>query len=562
MASIRLALIEHLLGRPAAARKAQRIYVETPRSGVVLLEAWNDVFAALSGRDDAREPLDRARRTFGELGLEPGLRFVRVALVASLVRSGDLARLRALLLELERVGPSSHRVLRVLEPLARAEIAWRLGEAGRVSLALSEATAEIVGLPLLEADLRIDFLRALVAQREGDRATARHHLHRSLQTRELIARGLPADGRRTYLTQERFRALDELGEKLERLGSLRSTAPVPDLPQVVRKVIARSSAMRRLVAMLFRMRDAELPVLITGETGAGKELIARCIHALGPRSDALFEAIHCSAIPAELFESELFGHGAGAFTGAEVERPGLLEHIERGTALLDDIENLAPDLQRKLAQVIESRRIRPLGSVEPRTIDVRFLASSSMSGDEAMRAGKLIPELYFRLRAIELRVPPLRERLADLPELVEMFVAEAARRLERPLPRVDGEAMEELSLHDWPGNVRELEAISSRLVLESSPGETITAAHVRGVISPRESPTLFSSGRIEDRSLADLKRELERAYLERLFRSTGGNIAAMLERLEIKRSNLYTWFAKLGLDIRAMREDLRERERE
>jgi DNA-binding NtrC family response regulator len=179
--------------------------------------------------------------------------------------------------------------------------------------------------------------------------------------------------------------------------------------------------------MIERLRDKELPVLIRGETGTGKELVARAIHEAGPRCGGRFFALHCGSLPAELFESELFGHEAGAFTGAGESREGLLEHVSGGTLLLDEVCSLSLELQAKLIWLLDTKMVRRLGGLDERVVDVRFLAASSADIEAGITAGTFRADLYFRLRGVEIRLPPLRARKEDIPLLARHFLDAHAR---------------------------------------------------------------------------------------------------------------------------------------
>jgi DNA-binding NtrC family response regulator len=314
--------------------------------------------------------------------------------------------------------------------------------------------------------------------------------------------------------------------------------------------------MRKLYDLVDQLRATDLPILISGETGTGKELVADALHRSSSRRDGPYYSLHCSSLPSQLFESELFGYEAGAFTGAEGPRPGLLEHLRGGTLLLDEITQLPVTTQAKLLQVLDTRLVRPLGSLETRPVDVRFLASTSASAGEAVQAGQLRQDLYYRLKGAEIRVPPLRERIQDLPLLLRHFLKQHASRLERQAPSVTPEAIASLQEHGWPGNVRELEALALRLVLEASPARTIGPEDVRVLLTPTATSGLFPTEVMAGRDLKVLHRELDRAYLLRMFHETRGNVPAMLEALGIRRSNFYTWLRRVGLDVEEMRKGL------
>jgi DNA-binding NtrC family response regulator len=458
---------------------------------------------------------------------------------------------RALLLAIERDEPSSHRLVSVLEPLACAEAAYLLGDLDRCRSHVERASSGMVALPLLELDCRMELLRTRLSHGQGDLTAARHHLQRSWQARDFLLRFLGRRADAVFLTLPRFAELESLRARLSLSPDPPST---PDRLPRYGDLLGQSASMRELFATIESLRELEVPDLIRGETGTGKELVARALHSRGPRRDGAFFCLHCASLPTELFESELFGYVAGAFTGAEEARLGLLEHLDGGTLLLDEITHLSPRTQGKLLQAIDRRVIRPLGSNKARAIDVRFLATSSVDVAAALEDGTLNRDLYYRLRAVELDVPPLRARAGDPELLFRHFVRLHTSRLGREPPLLSNVSFELLAQHSWPGNVRELESLVLRLIVTGE-GDRRGETAIREWLAPAGSPALFSGHLLDSRSLPELRSELERAYLMRLFRRTGGSIRSMTEALGIRRSNLYTWFRKLEIDIRRLREE-------
>jgi len=444
----------------------------------------------------------------------------------------------------------------VLQPLAEAEGYLFFNGLERGRACLDEAAGAIVGLPFLELDWRIEFLRALLSERQGDREGSRRFLHRSLHTQDLLARLVPAGHRQTFLSHDRFLPLAELTSRSEKPSLLKPSTSTGAAPQGFAGILGRSSAMQRVFRTLEKLRDQEIPVVITGETGTGKELVARAIHETSPRRNGRFLALHCASLPPELFESELFGYAAGAFTGAEDSHEGLLEHLARGTLLFDEVTSLSPLTQAKLLRVLDARTVRPLGSSSPRPVDVRFLASSSLDLAEAVKAKTFRADLYFRLRGAEIHLPPLRARADDIPLLAQHYLQLHAKRLGRSPLFFTTEALDFLQGHGWPGNVRELETVLVRLLVTSSPRAAIGVEALRPLLPRQEEDSLFSDDLLAGRDIKDLKRNLERAYLRRLFKETGGDIEKMSENLAMKRVSLYLWFRRIGMDVHALRREL------
>jgi DNA-binding NtrC family response regulator len=412
----------------------------------------------------------------------------------------------------------------------------------------------------LELDWRIEHLRASLERRRGHRDEARRLLHRALHTRDLIASFLPTRLRRRFLAQDRFRCLRDLEARLA------TVSPTPlrggrrdELSQL--GLVAHSQSMRAVCETVLRLRDQEIPVLITGETGAGKEVLARAIHRLSPRRNDRFQPLFLASVPVELFEAEVFGHEAGAFTGAEESRPGLLEHLAGGTLFLDEVSALAQEVQAKLLRAIESGAVRRVGALEARPIDVRFLAATSADLDAEVEKGAFRRDLYYRLAAVHIRVPPLRERREDIPELIAQLVEAHSRRLGVPAVSLPPASFDALVAHDWPGNVRQLESVIVRMLVGRAKPEDVGSYLdvARGGEAAPAARQLFDAGLLRGRSLTELHRELDREYLAMLFQRTRGDLHAMASTLEIKLANLYHWLRRVGLDIRVLRRGLRTR---
>jgi len=243
------------------------------------------------------------------------------------------------------------------------------------------------------------------------------------------------------------------------------------------QIVGESPPMRALLAEVRKVADSRSNVLLLGETGTGKELFARAVHAQSSRRDKPFVPINCSAIPENLIESELFGYHRGAFTGAVGAKSGLFEEADGGTVFLDEIGELDQRLQSKLLRVIDDREIRPLGSTQSRRVDLRFVAATNLDITAAVAGGVFREDLFYRLNVITLRMPPLRERREDIPLLVERFLERFAGEIGKPLVTVGPEALRILQGHSWPGNVRELRNIIERVVLIAE-GTVLLPEHI------------------------------------------------------------------------------------
>jgi two-component system response regulator PilR (NtrC family) len=230
------------------------------------------------------------------------------------------------------------------------------------------------------------------------------------------------------------------------------------------KLLGKSAPMQQLRQMIAKVARSQAPVHVSGDSGTGKELVARLIHESGPRRDGPFVPVNCGAIPSDLMESELFGHRKGSFTGAVADKEGLIRSAEGGTLFLDEVADLPLHMQVKLLRVIQEKSVRPVGETREVPVDVRILSATHRRLDELVKAGRFREDLYYRINVIELRVPPLRERLDDVPTLVDTMLDRISRQIGVQRPMISDEAMDKLLSYAYPGNVRELENILERAV--------------------------------------------------------------------------------------------------
>ncbi|HZY02635.1 MAG TPA: sigma-54 dependent transcriptional regulator [Anaeromyxobacteraceae bacterium] len=307
-------------------------------------------------------------------------------------------------------------------------------------------------------------------------------------------------------------------------------------------MVGESAAMKAVLQVAERIAPSEVPVLIEGESGTGKDLLARAIHALSQRATGPYLAINMSAIPENLAESELFGHEKGAFTGADQPRAGFFAEAEGGTLFLDEIGLLPPLLQPKLLRVLQDGEYIPVGSRKPRKANVRVVCATNEDLKKAVAEGRFREDLWYRIRVVPLRLPPLRERKEDIPLLVEHLVRKQALRLGRPPLVPDAEAMRVLLDHDWPGNVRELEHALERALLLAR-GEALMPADLPPEIAARPRPEV-ETGEGRYRRARDA---WERKYLEDLLREAGGSVARAAELAGLHRSTLYEKLSRHGL---------------
>ncbi|WP_370222802.1 sigma-54-dependent transcriptional regulator [Pararhodobacter marinus] len=336
----------------------------------------------------------------------------------------------------------------------------------------------------------------------------------------------------TQLAETCARALDYRRLVLENRVLRAAAGQKDDLEQ---RLVGRSTVMIDLRRRLRTIGPAETDVLITGDTGTGKEVVARALHDLSQRAARPFIAIDCAALPEAQIESELFGHEPGAFPGAMRTRYGRFEHARGGTVLLDDIGSMPLSVQGRLLRVIQERTIQPLGSNETRPVDIRFIATSRTPLDEEVAEGRFRADLFYRLAVVSLTVPPLAARREDIPLLFARLLAEAAgrHRIEPVTP--PPATVEAIVARAWPGNVRELRNAAERIALglgieaPGDPGET-----------PEASP---QAGKLSDRVAAFEKAEIERALI-----ASGGALKPVYESLGLSRKTLYEKMQKLGID--------------
>ncbi len=316
-----------------------------------------------------------------------------------------------------------------------------------------------------------------------------------------------------------------------------------DAPAALEDLIGPSAAMQEIFALVRRVAPTRSAVLITGETGTGKELVARAIHNLGPRRAHLFVPVNCAAIPSELLESELFGHARGAFTGAAATRAGKFEVANGGSLFLDEIGDMPVALQAKLLRVLQESIVEPVGSNRRLAVDVRVLSSTNRDLGARIADGAFREDLYYRLNVFHIHVPPLRERRADVAPLARAFVARYARELQRGELRLDDDAVPLLEAYPWPGNVRELQNAMERAAV-LAPGRVIDAAQVHAILpaaaSDAENPAA-------DTRLDATLAAAERKAILRALQASGDNKADAARRLGVSERTLWYKLKRHGL---------------
>ena len=337
--------------------------------------------------------------------------------------------------------------------------------------------------------------------------------------------------------------------------------------EVNTQIVGESAAMHVVYRIIGRAAISDETVLIMGESGTGKELVARAIHKNSHRAGCAFVVIDCSAVPANLIESALFGHVKGAYTGADTARQGKFEQADGGTIFLDEVGELPPEVQIKLLRVLQEREIEPVGSNKLRKVNVRVVAATNRQLDLAIRNGTFREDLFYRLNVVQVYLPPLRERKKDIPDLVNLFMTRFAADYGRPKSAISAEAFKQLMAYDWPGNVRELENTLKRALVMCS-GNVLLPEHVpqlsEGIASLvvterasfethlysllRESvDEYFKSGKAEGSLYAEIRAAFEKPLFELVLERTDGNRSKAAELLGINRNTLHSKMEEYGI---------------
>ena len=340
---------------------------------------------------------------------------------------------------------------------------------------------------------------------------------------DFIAKPFPTE----RLLQSLHRAQEKRALVLENRALRRAAENPADNP-----LIGQTPSMERLRHTLRQIADTDVDVLVRGETGSGKEVVATLLHRWSRRNRGNFVALNCGALPDTVIESELFGHEAGAFTGAQKKRIGRIEHASGGTLFLDEIESMPLSTQVKMLRVLEMREITPLGTNDVRSVDLRVVAAAKIDLSDPAQRGDFRDDLYYRLNVVTISIPPLRERREDIALLFSFFVQRAAERFHKPTPEISRSLLEDLKSRDWPGNVRELSHFSERFVLGLESHETPAA-------QPRAADTTLSLPERIDQYEAQLIREVLEQHQ--------GDVRGTIEALGIARKTFYDKLTRHGI---------------
>jgi DNA-binding NtrC family response regulator/Tfp pilus assembly protein PilF len=566
MAAARLAVLAARRGDAAAARRHLDAAGAPGATQVSFIDASNRIFAGwacrlIGEREAAREHLELAASFFARVAAPAGEIHAQVELAALDGDAGDWARALRRLKRLKQrfkpgQGPLRNPMLaaRLLAYLARALLENKRPQIEEAESFRVEAESFLIGRRFLDLESLVQELK----EKTRGRAPAPRRLHGGVEVRggrsserealETIQEGLEVLERslddavgveRAAELRRRVRELQDVARERLRSGENAGSLAAVDAGAFV----GDSPPARELVALIRKVAPHPLPILIGGETGSGKDLVARALHGESPRRAGPFVSVNCAALPEPLLEAEVFGHASGAFSGADVDRPGLLRAADGGTLLFDEVGELSMPIQAKLLRAIETGRFRPLGSESEVQVDVRYLFATNRDLAALVRSGRFRSELYFRARGFEVRVPSLRERIEDLPLLAAHFSTQAAGSGEAPV--FDAGAMRALAAHPWPGNVRELRNVVYRLALTT--GGAISENDVRQVLGEPAADGIFTAAQLRGRPLDQLLAQLEREHLLQLHADSGGDLAAMAKRLGITLRALYARFKRLAI---------------
>jgi len=304
------------------------------------------------------------------------------------------------------------------------------------------------------------------------------------------------------------------------------------------EIVGSSVAIQQVIERIEKVAPTPARLLITGENGTGKELVARAVHRLSPRASRAFVEVNCAAIPSELIESELFGHVKGSFTGAFADRIGKFELADGGTLFLDEVGDMSTAAQSKVLRVLQEGVITPIGSSRSVKVDVRVIAATNKKLEDEIAAGRFREDLLYRLNVVPIEVPPLRARRDDIPQLVEHFAAQLATQQGLQPRRFAAGAVERLRRHDWPGNVRELRNTVERLMILAN-GELVEETDALRMVGPAAEDAGLGDALLESPTFEQFKQNAERAFLLAKLKEHDWNVSETARRLEMPRSNLY-----------------------
>ena len=414
---------------------------------------------------------------------------------------------------------------------------------GEAIQAYTEMRPDIVFMDVKMA--RMDGLEALdrIREHDADACVVMISGHGTIETAVEATRRGAYDFLEKPLDTDRL--LVTIRNALQQRGLVQENARLREEVESRYEIVGRSFAIRSLLDRIEKVAPTDARVLITGENGTGKELVARAIHRLSNRSEQPFVEVNCAAIPSELIESELFGHMKGSFTGAHSDRAGKFEQANGGTLFLDEVGDMSLAAQAKVLRALQEGIITRVGGEKPIRVDVRVIAATNKSLTDEIAAGRFREDLYHRLNVVPIHVPPLRERREDIPMLVRHFAQKAVQEQRLPMRNFDDGALEVLSRLDWSGNVRELRNTVERLLILGR-GD-ITAAEVERLVGTRGAGDALSGDILNATTFSEFKERAERAFILAKLRENDWNVSETARRIEMPRSNLYKKIERYGL---------------
>ena len=334
------------------------------------------------------------------------------------------------------------------------------------------------------------------------------------------------------------RVLLTLKNALEHVGLAREVRALKAAVEQRHEIVGSSPAIRAVIERIEKVAPTPARLLITGENGTGKELVARAVHRLSPRANRAFVEVNCAAIPSELIESELFGHVKGSFTGAFADRVGKFELADGGTLFLDEVGDMSPAAQSKVLRVLQEGIVTPIGSARSIKVDVRVIAATNKTLEDEIAVGRFREDLLYRLNVVPIDVPPLRSRREDIPQLVEHFVAQLAGQQGLAPREFTEAALDRLRRHHWPGNVRELRNTVERLLILAN-GDVVDEPDALRMVGPEDEETELGDALIQSATFERFKQDAERAFLLAKLKEHDWNVSETARRLDMPRSNLY-----------------------
>ncbi|MEM9554374.1 MAG: sigma-54 dependent transcriptional regulator [Acidobacteriota bacterium] len=454
----------------------------------------------------------------------------------------------------------SHILIVEDDPKIRANLVFQLRQEGFVPHAVESAEAALLHLEqapppdLLLSDVRlpgmsgVELVRQLAASDRLPTTIVVSGEASIAETVDALKLGVH-DFIEKPFSKERL--LQSIRNTLDHVALRREVASLRSELEASQELLGESPPMVELKDKIAKAAPTDARILILGESGTGKELVAAALHGLSQRADGPFVKINCAAIPGHLIEDELFGHAKGAFTDARSAKPGLFEEADGGTLFLDEIGDMDYALQSRLLRVLEDGRVRRIGETQDRVVDVRVLAATHQNLEERVKAHEFREDLYFRLAALPLEVPPLRARGDDIELLFRAFLERFTRRHKLRPKRVDDGVLERLASYRWPGNVRELRNLCERLVIfggDPIDRDELPSAFIDGEAeeSGAETGLVRLSPRL-DLDLRAFRMQCEKEYIESVLRRTNWNVAAAARILDIQRTYLHQKAASLGL---------------